>query len=72
MSTKEAYQKKIEAQVKEWEAKIDVLKAKMATANAEQRIRYEKQIEAVQAKRQNLRDKFNTLKNSGENAWEEL
>ena len=72
MSTKEAYQKKIEAQVKEWEAKIDVLKARMAKADAEQRIRYEKQIETLRTKRQNLRDKFNKLKDSGETAWEEL
>lgn len=72
MSMKEAYQKKMEAQLKEWSAKIDVLKAKADKAGAEQKIRYYELIDSLRANQQKVREKLDKLRASSETAWEEL
>ena len=41
MSTKEVYIEKLEAQLKEWSAKIDVLEAKAEKAEADTKIKYQ-------------------------------
>jgi hypothetical protein len=50
MATKEAYQKKLEAQLKEWDAKLDQLSAKAQKATAEARITYENELESLKSK----------------------
>ena len=72
MSMKKAYEEKMDAQIREWSAKIDVLKAKAEKANAEQKIKYNEKIESIQAKRKKLENKMDELRNSGEEAWEEF
>ena len=44
MATKEAYQKKLEAQLAEWDAKLEVLAAKARNATAAARISYEDEL----------------------------
>src|SRR5712664_3321776 len=74
MSTelKNAYISKLEAQMKEWEAELDRLKAKAQKAVAQGRINYEKQLNESGAKREALRRKVEELKKSGEDRWEAL
>lgn len=72
MSMKEAYQKKMEAQLKEWSAKIDALKAKADKAGAEQKIKYYEHIESLRARQQKVREKLDKLRASSEAAWEDL
>lgn len=69
---KKAYQEKIEAQLKEWSAKIDELKTKAGKSRAELRMKYEKQIEDLRTKQRVLRKKFREFKESGEETWEGL
>jgi nucleotide-binding universal stress UspA family protein len=69
---KKAYQEKIEAQLKEWSAKIDNLKAKGDKAKAEAKTIYRKQIKNLSLKQEATRQKFQELKGSGGEAWEEL
>lgn len=51
MATKEAYQKKLEAQLKEWDAKLDLLSAKAQKATADARIKYENDLESLKRDR---------------------
>jgi hypothetical protein len=72
MSMKEAYQQKLEAQLAEWNAAIDKLKAKADKAEAEAQIEYYKQIEDMQVKQEAAREKLTELKEAGEGGWEDL
>lgn len=72
MSLKKAYEQKMDAQIREWSAKIDVLKAKADKAGAEQKVKYYERIESLQNKRKELENKFDELRNSSELAWEEF
>lgn len=72
MSLKKAYEQKMDAQIKEWEAKIDVLKAKAEKAGADQKVKYYENIESLKAKKKTVEDKLNQLKSSSEMAWEEF
>jgi len=69
---KKAYQEKIEAQLKEWGAKIDELKAKAETSKAELKTKYEKQIEDLRTKQDVVHQKLRELRESGEDVWEGL
>ena len=51
MGRKEAYQEKIEAQLKEWSAKINELKAKAEKAAAEKKTELHKMIDNLRAKK---------------------
>jgi len=72
MSRKEAYQKKLQAQLDEWKAEIDKLKAKADKKEADVQIEYYKQIESLRVKQEAARVKLHELERAGENAWEDL
>lgn len=72
MATKEAYQKKLEAQLKEWDAKLDLLSAKAQKATADARIKYENDLESLKSKRAAARKTLEELGKRSENAWEDM
>lgn len=72
MSMKEAYQKKLQAQLDEWSAQIDQLKAKAGQTGADAQIAYEKQIKELRSMQEAARDKLTELKKTGDDAWEDL
>ena len=67
-----AYEEKLEAQMKEWNAQIDLLKAKADTAKAEAKVEYYARIEALQQKQDMARTKLQELRAAGDEAWEDL
>ncbi|MGO2511344.1 coiled coil domain-containing protein [Marinomonas polaris] len=72
MNMKEAYQKKLQAQLDEWSAEIDLLKAKARSSEADAQIEYSKQIEELHAMRESANRKITELKEANDDAWEEL
>ncbi len=72
MGMKDAYQQKIEAQLDEWKADINKMKAKADKANADVQLKYYKQIEDLQSKHESAQEKLKELKKSGKDAWEDL
>jgi hypothetical protein len=72
MSTKEAYRKKLEAQLKQWDEKVDVLTAKAQKASAEARIKYKNELENLKAKRATLQRTLEELGTRSEHAWEDV
>lgn len=72
MATKAAYQKKLEAQLREWDAKLDQIGAKARVAAADARIGYENELESLNSKRAAAQKTVEELGKRGENAWEDL
>jgi hypothetical protein len=72
MASREAYQKKLEAQLNEWDAKLKQLGAKAQKATADARITYENDIESLKGKRAAARKALAELGERGDNAWEDM
>jgi chromosome segregation ATPase len=68
-TAKEAFQEKLEIQLREWDKKIDSLKGK---AKAELRHDFEGQLEALRAQRAAAHDKLQELRQRSGDAWEDL
>jgi phage shock protein A len=72
MASKQAYQQKLEAQLHEWDARLDVLSARAQKATADARIDYENELAALKAKRAAAHDTLQELGQRGETAWEDM
>jgi len=72
MSDKQAYEKKLEAQIEEWNADIDKLKAQAKKASADAEADYEKEIDKLESRRDDMNDKLEELKSASEDAWEDV
>jgi Skp family chaperone for outer membrane proteins len=72
MSMKEAYQKKLQAQLDEWNAEIDKLKAKADKAEADAKLEYYKKIEELRSIQETANSKFAKLREASDGAWEDL
>jgi hypothetical protein len=72
MSDKEIYLQKMRAQLDEWKADVDKLKARASRASADARLESNKQIEMLESKIENGKKKLSELSRAGEGAWESL
>lgn len=72
MDTKQVYEDKMNARLHEWQAKIDVLKARADKATAEQKIKYNDEIESLRNRQQHLYKKLDELRLAGNDGWEDL
>lgn len=72
MSTKQNYVNKLQAQLDEWAAEKDKLKAKAEGATADLQIEYNKQLKELQNKQKAANEKLADLKKASEESWEEL
>jgi hypothetical protein len=69
---RKAYEEKLDAQFEERKAQIELLKAKAAKAIPDMKIKYYKNIEALERKQKVAGTRLHELKNAGDEAWEEL
>ncbi len=72
MSTKAAYQQKIEAEIELAQAKIEALKAQAKSALADERIKYENDIAAIESGIETTKSKLKELGDAGDDAWDHL
>jgi hypothetical protein len=72
MNMKNAYQDKMDARLREWQANIDALRARADQVGAEQRIKYYEEIESLRTKQQRVHEKLEVLRTAGTDAWEEV
>ncbi len=70
MKERKLYQKKMDAQLKEWAADIDKLRAKAQKADADTRLKLNKQIKNVRARFDDARERFEDMTEAGEDAFE--
>ena len=69
---REAYRQKMEAQIKEWKAKIDELEARAGKITAEARGEFHRLMERLRAYQTELPGKLSEMKNASGEAWESL
>ena len=69
MTTQEEYKKKAEAQLKEWKAKIEELRARSEKFGADARGEYAEQIETLRKRREELRDRLRDMREGSDDAW---
>ena len=72
MATKEAYRQKLEAQLAEWDARLDVLNAQARKASADARIDYENELQGLKRQRERARETLAELGRRSETAWEDV
>ena len=72
MNDKELYQQKKQAQLDEWKAEVDKLKAKASGASADAQLKLNKQIEALEGKIEEGKIKLAEITDAGEEAWESI
>lgn len=72
MSLKSDYERKIEAQLNQWDAEINLLKAKALNAKTDIKINYHKELEELKLKKELVIKRLEELKTSGTELFEEL
>ncbi|MCG2590549.1 hypothetical protein [Rhodohalobacter sulfatireducens] len=72
MSNKEAYKEKIRAQLDEWKAEADKLRARIKQKQAEGKIDSQKYLDELKVKQSKARAKLEELEDAGEDAWEDI
>lgn len=70
MSDKELYRQKKQAELDEWQAKVDQLKAKASGASADAQLEMNKQIEALESKIEEGQAKLAEIAETSDDAWE--
>lgn len=69
---KKAYQEKLDAQLKEWKAEIDKLKAQAEGKSADAKITYQEKIKQIEQKMAYYKEKSSKLKATGDDKWEDV
>lgn len=83
MDSKDAYVQKLQAQLDEWKNELERLRIKADQADAEARIEYQKQVNELEARREEMRkhsekvmqaseDSWKDMKQAADNAWREF
>jgi len=71
-NTIDAYKEKTMAKIKEMKAKIQIFEASVEKANADMRIKYQKNLNEWKSRLDDVEVKLNELSNSAGNAWDEM
>jgi hypothetical protein len=67
---RKAYEEKLDAQLKEWNAQITLLRAKAKNAKAGAKVDYYKTIDTLEHKQDKAKTKLQELQTAGDEAWE--
>ena len=72
MSDKNAYEQKLEAQLKIWQAEMDKLRAQAEKASADARLQYDKQMSELAGYQKQGKEKLRELQDANEQAWVDM
>ncbi|MDR3409337.1 MAG: hypothetical protein P4L87_00055 [Formivibrio sp.] len=72
MGKKEEYVRRMQAMLDQWHTEIDTLVVKAALAEAEAKIEYNKQLDALRSKQAATRAKLEELQSASGDAWEDM
>lgn len=72
MDRKEDYLERLEAQLKEWKAKIDTLEARISQVSAEKKAEFSGEIEELRKKKAIVNEKLDELEKAGAGLWDTL
>ncbi len=69
---RDAYVQKLKAKLDEWNAEIDLLAARADQADADAKIGYQKRLNEMRGKREELKKHIVAIQEASEGAWEDL
>jgi predicted nucleic acid-binding Zn-ribbon protein len=72
MDKKDVYREKLEAQLKEWKAKIDLLETRLSSLSSDAKNELIKEIKDLRQRKTVVREKWNELQKTGGEAWDKL
>ncbi|MDX2423050.1 MAG: coiled coil domain-containing protein [Amphritea sp.] len=72
MSNKELYKQKMQAKLDEWEADVDVLKAKASQASSNAQLEWNQEINLLKGKIEHGKAKLAKVSNASEDSWESI
>lgn len=72
MSDKKISQQKKQAQLDEWKAEVDKLRAKLSGATAEAQLKMQEQIKSLEKKIAEGKTKLTEISEASEDAWESM
>jgi phosphoenolpyruvate-protein kinase (PTS system EI component) len=72
MDKMEVYREKLEAQLKEWKAKIDMLEKRAAEASGETKTELMRAIGELRQKKELVKEKWTELQKEGSAAWDTM
>lgn len=71
MYERHEYIRKATAKLDQWDAEIDKMKAKVAEAEADTKIEYQKQLDELRAQRDDAEAKLDEIADASDDAWED-
>jgi hypothetical protein len=72
LQNRKVYESNLEAQLAQWKADIDVLKAKAKRAEVGAQIQYDKTIDSLQRTHDDAGKQLHSLKVAGDEAWDSV
>jgi RNA-splicing ligase RtcB len=72
LENRKIYESNLEAQLAQWSAEIDVLKAKVRRAEVDAKVSYDQSIDAMQRKHDEAAKRLHSLKAASDDAWENM
>lgn len=72
MEIKDAYKQKMAAQLKEWDAQINLLEAKIENAGANMKVMRAKKLHELRAQQKAASEKMKELEKASGAAWEQI
>ncbi len=72
MEDTKPYKARLEARMQELDAEVDKLKAQAKMASADQKARYNEYLDALDEKRESMKNKLAGLKDDSEDAFDEI
>lgn len=68
----QAYKQKVEAELREWDAKAELLKAKGNNLMADAKLEFEKQLQTLQDNKKEITSYVNQLSDKAEDTWDDV
>lgn len=72
LKDRKAYESTLDAQLAQWSADLDVLKAKAKRAEVDAKVAYDKSIDSMQRKHDEAQKRLGALKAASDEAWESM
>jgi hypothetical protein len=70
LENRKNYESKLDAQLAQWKAEIDVLKAKARRTEVDAKVQYDQSIDALQRRHDEAAKQLHHLKAASDEAWE--
>ena len=72
MLTRDEYVAKMKQRLDKWNTEMDALEAKALKTQEEAKVKYQEQLIALRAKRQEGEEKLKAIQSASEDSWEQL